>query len=596
MENQLLKDGRMRFPQLSLALTRQGFVLGYLGPEDRLCLSLEQIGETVVSAFLAAEDKRFFTHRGIDLLAILRATGRNLLSVRVVQGGSTITQQVVRNFFLRDRRRTFWRKAKEAWGALRLERRLSKNQILEAYLNGIWFGHGTWGIRLAALRAFGKEPSQLDDREACYLAGLPKGPARYCRCCNPGRAEERTQQVLRLRAPQGEPGARPVQNAGNRGPRHPSLSGIFPRTVGYFLKFASTELLARVPERFPHDQLIVTTTLWQTCQEAVEQACRELSVVDPQSTRRLACIVQDAGTGDVRGYSGGRDHRMTPFDAARSGRVQAGSVLKPFVLAAAISAGVKAHTVYESKPLTIPLGRGRVWHVRNHLDRYAGKIDLAQALALSDNSVFAQLILDISAERVSRLLNAVGLEVDETVPAIALGAVRRGVSPLQVSDAYSIFSSRGYRRRHRVLVSAKTSDGSELLAEPVSWAESRIIPLEVCEEVRWAMRLAARMGTGKIDAAGADLYAKTGTTPTGAWYASFDESFRVLTWVEESSEAQASPLPGKARSAKALAERIWQLLRRPELRAPDLLGAFRGADALNYRDMVALENEFQGNA
>jgi penicillin-binding protein 1A len=571
------------FEQTSVLLTADGHVYSPVFEQDRLVVPLSSVSTSVARAVVAVEDRRFFSHRGVDLRGVARALVVNLRAGRVIQGGSTLTQQLARAAVLRRADRTIRRKLAEAVVAVLLERELTKRQILEAYLNSAYFGHSTYGIELAALRHFGKSAATLDEREGAYLAGLLRAPARYCRCCDRTSAEQRTDLVLRL--------MRAVGRSSARGPwrQRPVSTDRLPLTGRYLSQYARSWLKSNLPGLYPKTQLVVHTTIDPHCQLAVERAC---SLVRRSGfDGRIACVVQDAGSGDIRGLSGGFDFRRHQFNAAISGNLQPGSVLKPFILLAALHAGLTLDQRYESKPLQVELPNRMIWTVRNAGGRYLGAITVADALVLSDNTVYAQLLLDTGIERVQRLLATVGMAGRVLTPALSTGAIRPGLSPLEVSSAYSAFSASG--------LFFKPSLISRIVAESKTVWEHRVPPVRACTDelsrlVTTVLQRVSSHGTGLLPDPISGLAAKTGTSISGGWYVSYDESYRVLTW----TEADFLPVgvrrySEKGVSAKLLANRIWQLLRGRRRGLSELFGAFSGVNEMSVRDLLWVDEQFR---
>lgn len=574
-------------PQMSAAITADGILVGAIATEHRLSVSYDSLAPSLIAAVLSAEDKRFFRHRGIDWLALLRASFRNMRAGTIVQGGSTITQQLARNAVLKDTRRTLKRKALEAAIAKILEGIFSKDEILEAYLNACYFGHGVFGVRLAALSSFGKEPSDLDTEEAAYLAGLLRGPARYCSCCRPESARSRTRHVLALMAKNKTPSSYRRSGPVRRFERRSTLVDKCPWTAQYFLDCVKQWLLTHCGTLFPAKPLIVTTTLDITAQLAVESACQEAWRRGYRG--RLACVVQNSCSGAILGLAGGVRYSEQPFNCAINARLQPGSLIKPFILAAAIEAGISPERVYRSAPLVIEQPNGTPWNVRNFGDIYRGPISLSEALIYSDNSVYVQLTLDLGLRPISDVLRRVDVSTARLTPAIATGSLAPGLAPLRLCTSYCAFASRGFISPATPVMSVATETG-EFLYRHQHTPFAALSPT-AADLVSSVLREVPIRGTGRFDPPLSDLHAKTGTTDTGAWYASYDQSFQVLTWVDTAS----SPPPaswGKAVTAGLLAERIWRLLRESDIPSAKLFGAFRGVDRLNVRDLLWVNKQF----
>lgn len=573
-----------RLPQVSAVMTSEGHLFGSVYEQNRLVVPLSAISPSMVRAVLAVEDRRFFDHHGVDWRAVVRAALVNLRRRRFVQGGSTITQQLARIAVLGRCDRTLRRKLLEAVVAYMLELQIGKLQILEAYLNAAYFGHGVYGVQIAALNYFGKLAQELSDHEAAHLAGLLRAPSHYCYCCRPRSARQRTALVLgmmKVRA------TRPIGRSTRR-PR-PALSTRLPLSGGYVLDSVRQWLRQNASARYPHRGLIVHTTIDANCQQAVEDACRAARRAGYQG--RLACVIQDAHSGAVRALSGGVDFRRHQFNAAADGELQPGSVLKPFVLMAALERGMGLDQKFESRPLCLQLDAGRTWTVRNAGDRYFGPITIADALVLSDNTVYAQLLLEIGVDPVRQLLERAGIKLKSLTPALSTGATRPGLSPIQVCSAYSMFSSAG-RFFHPEIVSRIVEEDGSPWSNPVQ-------PVQVCTPalssvVTGVLQRVAREGTGSLRYQHPRLASKTGTSASGGWYVSYDESFRLLTWTEtDFSPGPIGTYPAKGVSAKALADRIWTLLTGPRRAFSALFGAFAGVDHMLIRDLLWVEQQFQ---
>jgi penicillin-binding protein 1A len=579
-------DKPFQLPQTSVLLTSNGALYGpVFEQEQRISVPLAEIAPRMLQAVVAVEDRRFYSHPGVDLRAIARALYVNVLRRRLVQGGSTITQQLARSAILRRRDRTLRRKILEAATALVLERHFTKRQILEGYLNTAYFGHNIYGVELAALTLCGKRASELDDSDAAYLAGLLRAPASYCHCCNPARAVDRTVFVLRLmgtddhRAP-----------ALGKWQARPSGRARFPLTGEYVTEEAKRWLRQWFPEDYPFKRLVVRTTIDPACQGAVEHTCSGVRRLGYEG--RLAIVVQDAASGAIRAIAGGSDFSRHPYNSASLGRLQPGSLLKPFILLAALQAGVSPDQRYLSQPVELRLPNGRIWMVRNFEERYLGWLTLEDALVHSDNTVYARLMLDVGLPAVRRILAHAGISAHLLTPAVSAGAIRPGVSPLQLCTAYSVFSTSGRFFPASLFDRVRHESGSEVVGP--NHGSTSICTSDVANRITEILRRVNEEGTGILPRRQPDLAAKTGTSVSGGWHLAFDDNLRVLTWTESDFlPVGARPNAGKAVSAKALASRLWQLLRTPRLGFAELLGAFAGVDEMSVRDLLWVERQFQ---
>ncbi len=574
--------------QTSVLLTSDGKLFSAIFDQNRLCIPLHQVAEPVLRCLIATEDQRFFSHYGIDPIGILRAAYVNVRALRIVQGGSTITQQLARMAVLRRSDRSLRRKMIELLAALWIERRLTKLQILEIYLNAAYFGHSVFGIEQAALTLCGKRAAHLDEADAAYLVGLLKAPGRYCRCCNPARAEQRTRLVMHLSHLRGEHGqACQVREWKSRR----TYADIFPCTAAYVREFVRKSLLHLVPDHFPARRLVVSTTIDPVCQGIVESVC--------EASRRsgylgrLGCVIQDAHSGDIKALAGGTRFQDQPFNAATDGLLQPGSLLKPFILLAALQQGISPEKQYESHPLAIKLDGGRVWNVRNAAERYGGLMSIADATVHSDNTVYAQLLQDVGLTRVQRMLTDVGIPTRRPALSLSTGAISPGVSPLQICNAYSAISANGYSYPHSIIRRITEENGTVLFDN--NTAGRRVCTSCHASTVKAILRRVVLEGTGRLRANHCGLAAKTGTSDSGQWYASFDNVYRVLTWTESDFTPFGSPFYyGKATSAKELADRIWRLLRNQRLGFQELYSSFECVHKLTVLDLLWVEDQFQG--
>jgi penicillin-binding protein 1A len=271
----------------------------------------------------------------------------------------------------------------------------------------------------------------------------------------------------------------------------------------------------------------------------------------------------------------------------------AGSLLKPFILLAAVQLGVPLNYRYESRPLTIVPKHGRAWSVKNANNQYRGWITIADALVFSDNAVYAQLLCDIGIEPVARLLTSVGIPTHDATLALSTGAMRPGVSPLQLCTAYSIFSSLGAFWPATFINTVETERNKRLWQDTTQGVQ--ICSSSTATAIRAVLRRVNDEGTGFLPTLPSGLAAKTGTSISGGWHVSFDDIHRVLTWTEtDFLPVGISQYSGKGVSAKILAGRIWRLLRHPRLGFSELFSVFAGVDSMSVRDLLWVESQFQG--
>ncbi|MGE3276872.1 MAG: transglycosylase domain-containing protein [Vicinamibacterales bacterium] len=419
--------------------------------EHRMVVPLERMSPTLIGAVLAAEDQRFFEHGGVDYRRIVGAAVANMRAGRVVQGASTITQQLVRDLVL-DRRRTWRRKMTEAILARRLEQRMGKRAILEAYLNRVYLGDGYYGVEAAARGYFGKSAANVTPAEAAMLAAVIKGPSIYSPATAPERARVRRDWVLDrmhtlalLDEPQLQQAlAEPVLVA----PGDEARTAVDPRRHGpgaYFNDLVRRELVARFgEERVMTGGLRVYTTLDPALQAAAEQSVRERLAKVPGADRGAeplqgALVALDPATGAVRALVGGRDFLESPFNRAVDARRQPGSAFKPFVYARAIEDGLTPASWLNGLDEPIMSAEGPWLPDGEHeVDR----ISLQQALVVSSNRAAAHLITEVGIRPTLDLVRQFGIESPQPpVPSVALGT--GGLTLLELTSAYGVFANKG---------------------------------------------------------------------------------------------------------------------------------------------------------
>lgn len=603
----------INLPQLSLAISADGQPLGVVFTEYRINASYEELPNHLIYAVISAEDKRFFSHKGFDPISLLRACWKNVKNLAIIQGGSTITQQLARVAIIRSNRRTLKRKLLELLAAIKLEKIADKKQILEAYLNAVYFGYNKFGVRTAALEYFGKDVSELDLNECAYLAGLIRGPNRYCLNQNGELGNTRKDKVLELmRKNDFISEADRVRNKGHSvNPlcfRKSSLRQSL-NTDSYYLDYLKKYLLKNHCDVFPSRQMLVKTAFDERCQEAITQAIREFSSYDRE--HKTCCLMLDKTNGGVKALSNGLDFSSESFNIAVGGYLQPGSTVKPFILAQALKQGFSLESKFESKKLSIDLF-GKKWEVGNFNEIYRGHISLAEALVYSDNTVFAQLIYHLNLSELKAFLKAVSIDVGLPTPALALGAVSGGVSPLEVGAAYTVFSNKGFYLPPTPVIELRSITGQRLFESRLS--PRYVLDHHIASEIDDLLKRVPVEGTGVFTSHNVpNLRAKTGTTDTESWYVSYDEKYHLVTWVGKKRNAEyhadekdsAAPKhatnrekqwdysqkPEKAVTAKKLAERIWEYLR-----IKNKLGEFcevaKGIHKLTSAQVTELEGYF----
>jgi penicillin-binding protein 1B len=512
--------------------------------EDRAPVSLPDVPEHLVDAVLAVEDRRFFEHWGVDLRRVAGAAVANLRARRVVQGGSTLTQQLAKNRFL-SARRTPTRKAREAAMALVLEARYSKDEILEAYLNEIYLGQNgslaIHGVGSAARAYFGKDVSRLEPRESALLAGLIRGPNLYSPVRHPERARERRDLVLGLMRERGGLTESAYERA-----RRASL-GVRPsaaptRAGRYFIDYVRDGLAERLGRGARAPGLAVFTTADLTLQLAAEAAVRDgLARLerDRPSLRRggdplqAALVALDPRTGEILALVGGRDYGASQFNRAVHARRQPGSAFKPVVALAALSGRrFTLASVLADEPLSVETPTGP-WTPVNYDREYRGAVTLRDALERSLNVPFARLGLDLGPERIVETGRRLGIESPlRPLPSLALGAAE--LTPLELARAYGVLAAEGYLADPQTTVAAIEADGTVRLRAALDGRQA----FESGETylVTSALEGAVERGTGRgLRSFGywGPVAAKSGTTNDhrDAWFVGYTPSLVVAVWV-----------------------------------------------------------------
>jgi len=518
--------------------------------EDRELVRLEDLPLHVVDAVLMTEDRRFYSHIGVDPIRVFGAAVGNARERRVAQGGSTITQQLVKNVYLSPER-TFTRKFKEVIRSLWLELRYSKDEILEAYLNEIYLGQdgalAIHGVARAARFYFGKDVQQLTVADAALLAGLIRGPNALSPFKHPAEAKARRDLILdvlldeRLIEPETHTKAKAQPLGVKREKVRPSFAASFVGKV-------RADLAARVDEdTLSRAGFSVFTTLDAGHQAAAEAAVSESLTALERGYPRLrragkplqaALVALDARTGDVLAYVGGRKAARGTLDRVVNAHRQPGSVFKPIVALAALSRDldrelpVTLATILEDEPLEITVD-GEPWGPENHDRRYRGPVTVRRALEDSLNVPFTRLALETGLVRVAETARELGVESPlRPIPSLALGAFE--MTPLEVARTYGVFASGGTLRPPRATIAVREPGGRELGGDLVR--SERVFRAEPIYLVTSALIGAVDRGTGRsLRSLGVrgPFAGKTGTTNDlrDAWFAGYTPELVVVAWV-----------------------------------------------------------------
>ena len=498
------------------ALARRGDLAGEI-------LSLKELPNYVPKAFVAIEDRRFYEHYGVDPMGIGRALIANILHRGVAQGGSTITQQLAKNLFL-TQERTITRKLQEVLLALWLERKFSKTQILELYLNRVYFGSGAYGIEQASLRYFGKSARRISLAESALLAGLVKSPTRLAPNRNFDGAEQRAKIGLAAMAELGFISAANERVAIARPPRIVAQAGN--GAVNYvadWIMDALNDVLGHIDE-----DIVVQTTIDADLQASAEKSLtEELAAKSAKSNVGQGAIVAMTPDGAVRAMVGGRNYAESQFNRAVAAKRQPGSAFKPFVYLTALEHGLTPDSVREDRPIKI-----KGWQPENYGREYFGPVTLTKALAMSLNTVAVRLTMEFTPMSVIRTAHRLGISSKlEPNASIALGTSE--VSVLELVGAYAPFANGGYAIVPHVIERVSTDKGKVLYAHSEQQL-GRIIEARYVGMMNEMMAQTLTIGTAhKASLPGWPAAGKTGTSQDfrDAWFIGYTGRLVTGVWL-----------------------------------------------------------------
>jgi penicillin-binding protein 1A len=544
------------------------------GNKNRILVDEGEISPNIKNAVIAIEDQRFYEHEGVDYAGIARALVQDVLKRRAAQGGSTITQQFVKNALEAQGNRSVFQKLRESALAYHLERQWPKEKILTHYLNSVYFGNGAYGIEAAVRTYFGDgdEPEEQQDAatagvqyappddpedpnarlatdvtpaEAALLAGLIASPSMYDPLENPRNATGRRDLVLRRMYEQ-----RLITRAQYVDAIHQSVPDedeVDPpdseSEQPYFTSWMTQQLVDRYGAGLVFGGgMKIKTTIDPELQAAAEQAVAgRLAGVGPDAS----LVAIENKTGEVKAMVGGSSFDARPFNLATNGHRQPGSSFKPFVLLRALSDGIDPNSVWASQPKQLPF-RGKkgpeLFKVSNYEDSYLGSASLWSATATSDNSVFAELGMEVGPKRVARLARRMGIRTKlSTNPAMLLGGLEEGVTPLEMAYAYSTIANEGVRVSGTLapdqtgpVAFERVESERRGVAAANDVVRKRVYPPEVGQLAKDMLSMVVTSGTGKAAQVGDErIWGKTGTTENygDAWFAGGNEDISVAIWV-----------------------------------------------------------------
>jgi penicillin-binding protein 1A len=521
-----------------------GSVLAQRGEMAGANVALKDLPPYLPKAFIAIEDRRFYSHFGVDPFGILRAAVANVLHRGVSQGGSTLTQQLAKNTFL-TQERTLLRKLQEAELALWLERKYSKNEILELYLNRVYFGSGAYGVEAAAQRYFGKPARNVTLAEAAMLAGLVKSPSRLAPNRNPEGAEKRAQVVLAAMAD-----AKFISDAQAQASiAHPPVS-VKPAgagTVNYVADWIGEvldDLVGQIEE-----SIVVETTIDPKLQAVAEAAViDELAAKSVKFSVTQGALVAMSPDGAVRAMVGGRNYAESQYNRAVTAKRQPGSAFKPFVYLTAIESGLTPETVRQDAPLDV-----KGWKPENYSREYFGPVTLTQALAMSLNTVAVRVGLEVGPRNVVRTAHRLGISSKlEPNASIALGTSE--VSMIELVGAYASFANGGFAASPHVVTRIKTLDGKLLYARQPDQPSQVIEPRNVAMMDRMMEETLISGTARKAEIPGWIAAGKTGTSQDfrDAWFIGYTANLVTGVWLGNDDNS-----PTKKATGGGLPVEVW---------------------------------------
>src|SRR3954451_18851050 len=522
---------------LSSIYAADGSRLGYVQSDQiRTPIQWNDMPLAVRQATVAIEDKRFYQHGGVDFEGIVRAGIKNITSGKTVQGGSTITQQLVRALYIKDPKRDLKRKIREAKMADELESQHSKQWILHEYLNDVPYGtvngRTSIGIEAAAETYFAKHAKDLTLSQSALLAALPQAPSQYNPLLNPDAAVARRNEVLRAMQSSGYISPSQAQLAMKRPLRLHQGSLYTSRREPYFFDYVQDLLIERYGASvYRKGGLKVYTTIDPKYQDWARQATKGQL---PYSTDPSAAVVSiDPKTGYIRAMASSGTYKDRTFNLAAQGHRQPGSSFKTMVLTTAIRQGIDPKsTVYVSKPLHMLVPGFGVWDVKTYDNTYGGSENLVQATLKSDNSVYAQLDVDVGPKKVAETAHLLGIKTDlDGIPSEGLGGLRLGVSPLEMANAYATLAAGGIRSEPQAITKVKFPDGKvDNIGKP---KRKRVITDGEAYEVTKILEMNVQKGTGTHANIGCPAAGKTGTTDNyrDAWFVGYTPNLASSVWV-----------------------------------------------------------------
>jgi len=520
---------------------KDGVIIGHRGPHVGRPLTIEEMPAYLPAAFLAIEDERFYEHTGIDRKAIFRAFFENTRAGKTVQGGSTLTQQLVKNMVL-TREKTYRRKFQEMWLAYEMEEELTKPEILSLYLNRIELGNRSFGVGAASQRYFGKDATEITLAESAMLAALPKAPSRYDPSKNYDLALERSYLVLNRMVDNNLITEKEAQDARDTPPKIIESTDdlIKPVIIGHVFDMIGERAQQLVGSA--QRDLVIETTLDGDIQNSAHDALTKILDKNEKSKKVAngALITIDTSTGGIRALIGGRDYNSSKFNRAAQAKRQPGSAFKAFVYAAALEEGLTPGTVRIDQPTTIA-----GWTPENYTKRYRGPMTIRESLKLSINTIAAQVAAEITPRKVARFATRMGITTEMRVTySLALGSSE--VTLLDLTGAYMVFANEGVRRTPYAIETIKNTSGDVLYTRQKT-APARVYAVPFARQMTNMLKEVVDTGTGRgAQIPGREVAGKTGTSQDyrDAWFIGFSKQYATGVWLGNDDNSPMNRITG----------------------------------------------------
>ena len=503
----------------------------------------------LINAVVAIEDRRFFNHHGIDITAIIRAYFANKKAGKIVQGGSTITQQLAKLLFLKPEK-TFKRKIQEALLALQLEHKFTKEQILTFYLNRAYFGSNNYGVGNAAKKYFNKEVSQLNISESAMIAGLLKAPTLMSPKNNPELAKKRTKRVLSAMQECGYINKNYEENFEQDEEFYREDKGL----RFYFSDYVKKQIFEIINLENQQDKIIkVTTTLNEKLQNKLEKVINNfyenniLALIDSQ----IAVIIMNKN-GEILGLAGGKNYQESQFNRATEAKRQAGSAFKTFIYLSALENGYQIDDIFSDKKVKI-----NNWLPDNFNSNFQGKITMAQAFAQSSNSVAVQLSQKIGSKKIIKTARLCGITspINQNDLTIALGTSE--ISLLELVSGYATILNNGVPVIPYAIKNIKNQDDKILFNYAKNDFDAVFLAKNI-RDIKKLLRLTVEEGTAKEANVGYNIYGKTGTSQNyrDAWFIGFDDEKIIGVWIGNDNNSPTAKITGGSLPAKLFSQLI----------------------------------------